>query len=82
MQCRAYRRSPYERYGGPCTSESVGPILQVSGCYPQLKGEGGEVVTPGVLEFEFESVLSGHLNHRLTQDVGINLRDKEGIMDR
>jgi hypothetical protein len=32
-------------------------------------------------EIESKSILSGYLDHRLTQDVGINIRDKEGIMD-
>lgn len=39
------------------------------------------MVTSGDLEVEFESVLFGHLNHCSTQDVGIDLGDKEGIME-
>src|SRR5258705_4803455 len=65
---------------------------QVRGCYLQLereeRKEGGEVRggrglarAPRVLEVELKSVLSGYLDHRLTQDVGINLGDEEGIMD-
>src|ERR1700738_738686 len=50
---------------------------QVSGCYLQLKEGGGGLSTPRVLEVELKSVLSGYLDHRLTQDVGIDLRDKE-----
>jgi hypothetical protein len=39
------------------------------------------LVAPRVLELESKSILSGYLDHRLTQDVGIDLGDKEGIMD-
>ena len=84
MQCRAYGRSPCERYRRRCTSESVGPILAGQRLLPPTgKGEGGRRLAraPGVLEVQFKSVLSGYLKHRLTQDAGINLRDKEGIMD-
>jgi hypothetical protein len=38
------------------------------------------LVTPRVLEIEFESVLFGHLNHCSTQDVGISLGNKESWM--
>src|ERR1700687_1188626 len=84
MWCSAWRID--DRLGSH-TGDLVEPNLlarssQVSGCYPQLEREGGGLVTPGVLEVESKSILSGYLDHRLTQDVGINLRDEEGIMDR
>ena len=47
---------------------------------PPVGGAGG-YPPPRVLEIEFETVPSGYLNHRLTQDVGIDLGGKEGIMD-
>ena len=43
---------------------------------PPVGGAGG-YPPPRVLEIEFESILSGYLDHRLTQDVGINLGDEE-----